>query len=124
MSKISRRRFLKEAGAAEGIKNRIFGSKGILETEYGGAVVIRGENFFNGGRTAEIYEAGAINNIAAFHKSITGGDFANPTVTPSVQSNLITILGRKAAFEKRRVTWEELLKDEERLEPDLEGLKE
>ena len=116
-------RQFKGHGTAEGIKNRMFGSRGILETEYGGTVVIRGENFFNGGRTAEIYEAGAVNNIAAFHKSITQGDFENPTVAPSVQSTLITILGRKAAFEGRRVTWEEILKDEERLEPDLEGLK-
>jgi hypothetical protein len=36
---------------------------------------------------------------------------------------LITILGRKASYEKRRVTWEELLRDEERLDPDLAGLK-
>jgi len=117
-------RQFKGHGTAEGIKNRMFGSQGILETEYGGAVVIRGANFFNGGRTAEIYESGAVNNITAFHKSITTGDFANPTVAPSVQSNLITILGRKAAFEKRRVTWAEIQKDEERLEPDLAGLKE
>jgi predicted dehydrogenase len=116
-------RQFKGHGTAEGIRNRMFGSKGILETEYGGTVVIRGENFFNGGRTTEIYESGAASNIAAFHKSITTGDFANPTVAPSVQSNLITILGRRAAFEKRRVTWEELMKDRERLEPNLAGLK-
>jgi len=116
-------RQFKGHGTAEGIKNRMFGSKGILETEYGGAVVIRGENFFNGGRTTEIYESGAVNNIASFHRSITTGDFANPTVAPSVQSNLITILGRKAAYENRRVTWDELLRDKERLEPNLEDLK-
>jgi predicted dehydrogenase len=116
-------RQFKGHGTAEGIKNRIFGSKGILETEYGGTVVIRGENFFNGGRTADIYQSGAAVNIASFHKVITSGDFANPTVAPSVQSNLITILGRKAAYEKRRVTWEELMKDEERFEPNLKGLK-
>jgi myo-inositol 2-dehydrogenase/D-chiro-inositol 1-dehydrogenase len=115
-------RQFKGHGTAEGIKNRMFGSQGILETEYGGPVIIRGENFFNGGRTPEIYESGAVNNIAAFHQSITNGDFANATVEPSVQSNLITILGRKAAYEKRRVTWDELLQDEEKLEPDLEGL--
>ncbi|MFZ2052933.1 MAG: Gfo/Idh/MocA family oxidoreductase [Candidatus Aminicenantales bacterium] len=116
-------RQFKGHGTAEGIKNRMFGSKGILETEYGGTVVIRGENFFNGGRTPEIYESGAVNNIASFHKCITDGDSANPTVAPSVQSNLITILGRKAAYEKRRVTWDELLRDEEKLEANLEGLK-
>jgi myo-inositol 2-dehydrogenase/D-chiro-inositol 1-dehydrogenase len=116
-------RQFKGHGTAEGIKNRMFGSRGVLETEYGGNVLIRGENFYRGGKTTDIYAEGAVNNIAAFHKSITDGDFANPTVAPSVQSNLITILGRKAAYEKRRVTWDELLRDEERLEPDLEGLK-
>jgi predicted dehydrogenase len=116
-------RQFKGHGTAEGIRNRMFGSRGILETEYGGTVVIRGEQFFNGGRTTEIYEAGAVNNIAAFHRAITEGDFENPTVAPSVQSTLITILGRKAAFKGRRVTWDEILKDEERLEPDLTGLK-
>jgi myo-inositol 2-dehydrogenase/D-chiro-inositol 1-dehydrogenase len=115
-------RQFKGHGTAEGIKNRMFGSQGILETEYGGPVVIRGENFFNGGRTTEIYESGAISNIAAFHERIMKGDFMNPTVEPSVQSNLITILGRKAAYEKRRVTWDEILRDEERLKPDLAGL--
>jgi myo-inositol 2-dehydrogenase/D-chiro-inositol 1-dehydrogenase len=116
-------RQFKGYGTAEGIRNRMFGSRGVLETEYGGSVLIRGENFYRGGKTTDIYAEGAVNNIAAFHKSITDGDFTNPTVAPSVQSNLITILGRKASYEKRRVTWEELLRDEERLDPDLAGLK-
>ena len=116
-------RQFKGHGTAEGIKNRMFGSKGVLETEYGGTVLIRGENYFNGGKTAEIYESGAVANIAAFHKSIVGRDSANATVAPSVQSNLITILGRKAAYENRVVRWDELLKDQERLVPNLKGLK-
>jgi myo-inositol 2-dehydrogenase/D-chiro-inositol 1-dehydrogenase len=116
-------RQFKGYGTAEGIKNRIFGSKGVLETEYGGTVLIRGENYYNGGKTPEIYESGAVANIAAFHKSIVGRDPNNTTVAPSVQSNLITILGRKAAYENRLVTWEELLKDQERLTPNLKGLK-
>lgn len=53
-------------GTPEGIRNRMFGSKGVLETEYGGNVLIRGENFFRGGKTTEIYEEGTVNNIAAF----------------------------------------------------------
>jgi len=116
-------RQFKGHGTAEGLKNRMFGSKGVLETEYGGIVLIRGENYYNGGKTTQIYEEGAVNNIAAFHRNITEGDFANPTIEPSVQSTLITFLGRKAAYEKRRVSWDELLHDEERLEPNLTGLK-
>ncbi len=56
-----------------GIKNRMFGSKGVLETEYGGTVIIRGENFYRGGRTNEIYREGAENNIKTFYNSVTKG---------------------------------------------------
>lgn len=116
-------RQFKGHGTAEGIKNRMFGAKGVLESEYGGGVLIRGENYWNGGRTPEIYESGAVANIAAFHASIAGNKPDQATAAPSVQSNLVTILGRKSAYENRVVSWEELLKDEERLVPDLKGLK-
>jgi myo-inositol 2-dehydrogenase/D-chiro-inositol 1-dehydrogenase len=116
-------RQFKGHGTSEGIKNRMFGTKGVLETEYGGTVLIRGENFYHGGKTSEIYEEGVVNNIAAFYKSITQGDFSNPTVAPSVQSNLVAILGRKAAYENLLVTWDELMKDQEKLVPNLKGLK-
>jgi len=85
--------------------------------------MIRGENFYRGGSTKQIYVEGAIANVAAFHTSITGGDVANLTVPPSVQSNLITLLGRKAAYTGKLVTWEEIVKDTERLDGKLEGLK-
>jgi predicted dehydrogenase len=116
-------RQFKGYGTPEGIRNRMFGSKGVLETEYGGAVLIRGADYFNGGKTPEIYESGAVANIAAFHRAITDGRPDQSTVAPSVQSDLVSILGRKSAYENRFVTWEELLKDEERLIPDLKGLK-
>lgn len=116
-------RQFKGYGQVEGIRNRMFGTKGVLETEYGGQVLLRGEAFYNGGRTPEIYESGAVANIAAFHRAIVEGDFRNPTVGPSVQSNLITILGRTAALENRVVTWAEAAASGERLVPDLEGLK-
>ena len=107
-----------------GIKNRMFGSKGVLETEYGGQVLIRGENFYRGGGTEQIYREGAETNIDTFYRSVTGNSFENPTVGPSVQSNLITVLGRTAAYRGERVTWQELLKDTEELQPDLAGLRE
>jgi predicted dehydrogenase len=109
--------------APEGIRNRMFGSKGVLETEYGGQVIIRGENFFRGGRTPDIYEEGAVNNIANFHDSIRKGDCSNPTVAPSVRSNLVTILGRTAAYEGRQVFWYQLMNDTEKWEICTDGLK-
>jgi hypothetical protein len=107
----------------EGIRNRMFGSKGVLETEYGGQVIIRGENFYRGGKSPAIYQEGAVANIATFYNDITGGSFKNPTVQPSVRSNLITILGRTAAYERRKVTWDEIINSKEKLDANLKGLK-
>ena len=73
--------------------------------------------------TARSSAAWAAANIAAFHTAILERDYGNPTVAPSVQSNLVTILGRKSAYENRLVTWDELMKDGERLTPNLKGLK-
>jgi predicted dehydrogenase len=107
----------------EGIRNRMFGSKGVLETEYGGQVIIRGENFYRGGKSPGIYKDGAVANIATFHKDILEGNYANPTVEPSVRSNLITILGRTAAYTGEKVMWASLVKSTEKLDADLRGLK-
>jgi predicted dehydrogenase len=119
----SSRQFKGHGTSPEGIRNRIFGSKGVLETEYGGAVLIRGDNFYRGGKTSDIYEGGAVGNIATFHKNITTGDFANSTVEPSVRSNLVTILGRTAAYEGRLVAWDEIVKSNQKLQANLKGLK-
>jgi myo-inositol 2-dehydrogenase/D-chiro-inositol 1-dehydrogenase len=107
----------------EGIRNRMFGSKGVLETEYGGQVIIRGENFYRGGSSPGIYKDGAVANIATFHKSIVDGNYTNPTVEPSVRSNLITILGRTAAYTGEKVMWANIVKSTEKLEANLKGLK-
>ncbi|MBN2316323.1 MAG: Gfo/Idh/MocA family oxidoreductase [Sedimentisphaerales bacterium] len=107
----------------DGIRNRMFGSKGVLETEYGGQVIIRGENFYRGGKSPGIYKDGAIANIATFHKSIVEGTYDNPTVEPSVRSNLVTILGRTAAYTGRKVTWRKLIESTEKLDANLKGVK-
>jgi predicted dehydrogenase len=107
----------------DGIRNRMFGTEGILETEYGGQVLIRGDHFYRGGKSPSIYKDGAVANIKTFHESIGTGDYDNPTVECSVRSNLITILGRTAAYEKRKVTWTELLANKEKLDAGLKGLK-
>jgi len=106
-----------------GIKNRMFGSKGVLETEYGGQVLIRGENFYRGGKTEQIYREGAETNIATFYRSITENIYDNSSVAPSVQSNLLTVLGRSAAYRGERVYWHQLLSDTGEMHADLAGLK-
>ncbi len=119
----SSRQFKGHGVQIDGIRNRMFGSKGVLETKYGGQVIIRGENFYRGGLTSDIYKQGAVNNIYSFYDNVQNGNVENITVIPSVHSNLLTILGRKAARKGETVYWYQLLKDEERLEPDLRGMK-
>jgi len=119
----SSRQFKAHGTRPEGIRVRMFGSDGVLETEYGGQVLIRGREFYRGGQTPEIYLQGAVANIAAFHDAIRRSDHANPTVPESVRSNLVTILGRTAAYEGRVVTWDDLLRRNEALVADLSGLK-
>jgi myo-inositol 2-dehydrogenase / D-chiro-inositol 1-dehydrogenase len=119
----SSRQFNGHGSKPEGIRNRMFGSKGVLETAYGGQVIIRGENFYRGGSSPSIYQAGAVTNVASFHKNILQGNYANDTVPLSVQSNLITVLGRTAAYEENQVTWDQLMACTKKLEYDFKGLK-
>jgi len=119
----SSRQFNGHGTQPEGIRNRMFGSDGVLETAYGGNTMIRGKTFYRGGSSPGIYRDGAVANIAAFHANIRQGDCTNPTVPESVRSNLLTILGRTAAYEHRVVTWEEILRNDKKLDPGLKGLK-
>ncbi len=120
----SSRQFTGHGTTPSGILNRMFGTEGVLETNYGGNVMVRSkEHFYRGGKTPRIYEDGVVTNIATFHRSIVEGHHDNPTVAPSVRSNLVTILGRTAAYEGRPVTWDEIIKDTKRIQPDLTGLK-
>lgn len=109
----------------EGILNRMFGTQGVLETSYGGKTLIRadGDNFYRGGESPSIYKDGAVANIATFHKNILANDCANGTVPESVRSNLVTILGRTAAYRGAVVSWEALLASDEKLELSTQGLK-
>ena len=107
-----------------GIVVDMFGSEGRINTKYGGNVQLFGKNEEDiSGKTTDIYQAGAVTNIASFHKMITTRNYSNSTVTPSVQSTMITIMGRTAAYEHRLVTWNEIVKCTKRMEPKLSGLK-
>ena len=102
----------------------MFGSEGVLETEYGGQVLIRGKQFYSGGKTEDHLRAGrGQQHRGVPRRDPAGATTRNPTVAESVRSNLVTILGRTAAYEGRVVTWDELLRRNERLVPDLNGLK-
>jgi len=116
--------YSKQYGAgADDIRCQMFGTDGSLDTHYAGDVGIKGKVNYPGGRDGGLYASGAIRNIATFHAQVTSGKFDYSTVPPSVRSNLTTILGRTAAYKKAEVTWDELMRSEEQLDPHLEGLK-
>jgi hypothetical protein len=118
------RRFPGLFGYYDDIMCRVYGMEGTADTHYFGDVWVRSkDDIFNGGRMTNLYSDGAVNNIATFHKSVTNGDCANPTVAPSVRSNLTTILGRTAAYRRREVTWAEIMRANEKLSADFKGLK-
>ena len=119
----SSRQFNGHDSRPEGIWGRTFGSKGVLEAGYGTRILIRGDSFYEGGKVNDIYPEGARRNIAAFHTQIVEDRFENATAEPSVQSNLLCVLGRMAADRGAQVTWDEMLAKPEKLEADLKGLK-
>jgi hypothetical protein len=90
---------------------------------YTGKAFVRGGSApYESGEISGLYQAGAVRNIITFHQNIIGGEFSNPTVEPSVNSTLATILGREAARRRKRLSMEELIREDRRIEADLTGL--
>ncbi len=102
---------------------RVYGLKGTADTHYFGNVTVKAKEFRSDGQVGNLYSDGVETNIATFHDSITRGNWANPTVAPSVRSNLTTILGRMAAYKNGMVTWQEMMQAKEKFTADFKGLK-
>lgn len=101
---------------------RLFGAEGTAESHYGGPVWIDNGQRWDGGDTGPIFTEGAVNNIRDFHAGIEAGQLIN-TGAPAVRSNLISILGREAAYRGGTVTWDEMMAAAEEMECDLSGLR-
>jgi predicted dehydrogenase len=101
----------------------IQGETGYAAIRYGGKAFLRGrENAYNG-EVQNLYDAGAVANIAKFYQAVVQGDLTHDTVRRSVDGALTTILGREAGRRRARLTLAELFKEDRRLEVDLKGLK-
>jgi predicted dehydrogenase len=103
------------------IRARVFGTDGVVDTDYYTDVWVRGKEFYKG-TNPELYTAGTRQNILEFHQCVTESKCDNPTVAPSVRSNLTAILGRDAGYQRGELTWTALLRKAEKLEFDLKGL--
>jgi len=100
------------------------GRDGYLETGYTSRVRILGNRTgYRGGDVENLYPRGAERNIDAFHHCVTHGRYDNPTLEPSVNATLATILGRDAARRRTKLSWDEMIRENRRLEVDLTGLK-
>lgn len=101
-----------------------FGQDGYMETNYAGKVWVRGNRGgYRGGEVTNLYNEGIAGNLDAFYKSIVNGVYDNPTVAPSVDSTLATILGREAAQRNTMLTWRQMVKENRKVELNLVGLK-
>ena len=105
------------------IRARVFGAGGFIDADYYSGVVMRGPETAVRGTVGDLYTSGVVVNINEFHDAILKGDCSNPTVVPSVRSNLTAILGREAAYRRGELTLAALLKEGKQLEPNLKGLK-
>jgi len=107
----------------EDILCRVYGLKGTVDTHYFGNVTVKTPAYANSANVGNLYNDGVVDNIAIFFNNVMKGECSNPTVAQSVRSNLTAILGRMAAYNNAVVTWDEMMRREEKFTPDLEGLK-
>lgn len=97
---------------------RIYGSAGTVDSHYGGFVRVTGDNPWPGVEKDDTFREGAIANVKNFIESIRSGRLLN-NAAESVESNLTAVLGRMAAYNERTVSWEEMLRSNEKLEANL-----
>jgi len=98
---------------------RFYGTAGTLDAHYNGTVTIGGSNPWPGVQKDDTFRGGAVANIKAFIGAIRSGSVLN-NVDDAVDSTLSALLGRMAADSGRVVTWEEVLRDRQRLDPRVE----
>jgi predicted dehydrogenase len=97
-----------------------YGEVANAQLGYWGKSFIRGGPKHVGARdVASLYDQGVWRNIATFYQSITEQRCENTTVEHAVDGVLTAILGREAATRGQRLTMDDLLKENKKLEFDL-----
>jgi predicted dehydrogenase len=94
---------------------RVYGSKGVADTHYNGFLRITGEKPWPGVDKDDTFRGGAVENLKTFVESIRTGKFIN-NADHGADSTLSAILGRMAAYTGKAVSWDEMMKSEERWE--------
>lgn len=102
---------------------RVYGQTGNARLTYWGKAEFRSYDDAFNGEVQNLYEAGAVRNIDRFYQDVTEERVGNDTVARSVDGALACILGREAAERHQRLTMEQVIKENRKLEVDLTGLK-
>jgi myo-inositol 2-dehydrogenase / D-chiro-inositol 1-dehydrogenase len=98
---------------------RVQGTKGTVDTHYMGPVNIVGANPWKGAES-DSTRLGALTNVQNFVESIRSGRPIDNTAQ-AAQSNLTAILGRTAAYLKRAVTWDEMMRTGEKFDAEIQA---
>jgi len=100
-----------------------YGQDGFAEIGYQGQAWLRSnKGGYRGGEVKDLYINGITRNLDRFEQEIRQQQYDNSTVQPSVNSTLATILGREAGERSALVTWDGMIAENHRIEPDLTGL--
>ena len=101
-----------------------YGLEGYLETNYDGKAFVRGNRGgYPGGVVQDLYVDGIKRNLEYFRSNVIEGSYDNPTVMQGVNSTLASILGREAGLRGDLLTWDQMLTEGRKVEPDLSGLR-
>ncbi len=101
----------------------LHGTTGFAQLSYDGSVQLQGPQSKYDGEVTNLYEAGAVRNIARFYHDVTKGECANTTVTRAVDGVLTTILSREATMRRTELAMDQIIDENRRLEVNLKGLK-
>jgi predicted dehydrogenase len=97
---------------------RFYGARGTVDSHYNGLVRISGDNPWHGTDKDDTFRQGAVANVKNFVDAIKAGRVLN-NVKDSVDSTLTAILGRMAAYEQNLITWEDMMKRNEKIDAKL-----
>jgi myo-inositol 2-dehydrogenase / D-chiro-inositol 1-dehydrogenase len=99
---------------------RFLGTTGTVDAHLGGVCNITGSKPYvgTGVENDDTHGKGTVDNIRTFTDSVRNGRMLN-NAEQSATSVLTAILGRTAAYRRRVVTWDEMMRENEKLEAGL-----
>jgi myo-inositol 2-dehydrogenase / D-chiro-inositol 1-dehydrogenase len=100
---------------------RVYGVEGTAEARYNGTAVITGPQPWKGAEKDDTGRQGTIDNIRMFVENVRAGRTVD-NAAEAAGSTLTAVLGRMAAYGQRIVTWDEMMRSNEKLDYKLEGL--